>query len=238
MSKLLLFFFVFYGARFVHAQSAVQFGGALRNIMHQGDLSAKVAIDTIVQKAVYGLGAATGLQGEWVIWDGEAWHSRVENGRLFTEKTGTGTAALLVWSSMSSCFGRDTLLSFKSEADLQTAIIAFAQAVGVDTDEPFPFWLEGKAEIDWHVIDWPAGDSLHTHEKHKTAGLHGRRKLKAARIIGFYSPKHAAIYTHHSTRLHMHLLDTRQPLAAHIDGIRSKKIRLCIGSDQAEAVGP
>lgn len=213
------------------AQSEVRFGGALRNIMHGGDLSAQVAVDSVAQKSVYGLGAATGLQGEWVIWDGEAWRSRVENGRLLTEKTNSGTAALLVWSRMNTSIPGDTLLSFKTEAALQAAIIAFAQSVGVDTNEPFPFWLEGEAEIDWHVIDWLATDSVHTHEKHKTAGLHGKRKLKTARIIGFYSPKHAAIYTHHSTRLHMHLLDTDQPLAAHIDGISGKKLRLRIGAD-------
>src|SRR5690606_22057074 len=97
--------------------------------------------------------------------------------------------------------------------------------------EPFPFWLTGEGTADWHVIDWPAGDSLHTHEKHKKAGLHGRIKLKNAKIIGFYSPKHAGIYTHHSTRLHMHVLATEQPLAAHLDAIRGKKVVLRIGDN-------
>jgi len=211
------------------AQSIVNYRGALRNIMHQGDLSEKVRLDSLTNKFIYGLGAATDLRGEWVIWDGKAWRSRVEAGKLVTEQVDTGSAALLVWSRIDSYKISDTIISFKNENQLQLALTALAEKTGIDIKEPFPFWLEGEAVVNWHVIDWPAGDSVHTHEKHKKAGLHGRRKVKNAQIIGFYSPKHAGIYTHHSTRLHMHLLDTDQPLAAHIDALQGKKIILRIG---------
>jgi acetolactate decarboxylase len=212
-------------------QSEVRFAGALKNSMHQGDLSEKVRLDSLNTQGIYGLGAATDLRGEWVIWDGQAWLSRVEAGKIVTERRDTGSATLLVWSKMPCSLNGDTSISFKDEASLQQAIIAMATARGIDIREPFPFWLEGEAEINWHVINWPAGDSVHTHEKHQKAGIQGRSKLKNAQIIGFYSPKHAGIFTHHSTRLHMHLLDTNAPLAAHIDGIKGKKMSFRIGDD-------
>ncbi len=212
------------------ATTTVHYRGALKTIMHQGDLSAKASPDSLANDHIYGLGAATDLKGEWVLWNGHRWLSKVENGQLVTDKDPSGSAAMLVWSHMDT-FHEEVVLSFKNEAELQHKIMSEAAKKGIDTTAPFPFLLFGQMEVDWHVIDWQPGDTEHSHEKHRQAGLHGKRKLKNGQIIGFYSPNHAGIFTHHSTRLHLHLLDEANPLAAHVDEIAARKVRLVFATD-------
>ncbi|MCF6223385.1 MAG: hypothetical protein L3J34_06610, partial [Flavobacteriaceae bacterium] len=66
----------------------VAYEGALKNMMHKGDLSAKADLaefdDT---EHLYGLGALENLKGEILIMDGEAFISTVENGKLKINKS-------------------------------------------------------------------------------------------------------------------------------------------------------
>ena len=46
--------------------------GAIKNFMHQGDVSAKAGLAQFKERPhFYGLGALAGLQGEILVWDGQ-----------------------------------------------------------------------------------------------------------------------------------------------------------------------
>jgi acetolactate decarboxylase len=44
-------------------------------------------------------------------------------------------------------------------------------------------------------------------------------KNRIGKILGFYSIKHHAIFTHHSTNSHMHYLDGKSGLSGHVDDL-------------------
>ncbi len=207
---------------------SVQYAGSLRAIMKQGDLSTKLQLDSLRAVGVYGLGPAAELDGEWVIWDGQAYHSLERDGKLITENPVNGSLAMGVWANMNEFVPKRQRIRFKSLDELERKIALLAHEAGIDTNQAFPFLLEGRAVAHWHVIHWPLSDSVHTHEKHQKSGLNGKRKVKNSRIIGFYSAHHAGIFTHHSTRLHLHLLDLQSPLAAHIDKLKTRRIQLSL----------
>ena len=71
--------------------------------------------------------------------------------------------------------------------------------------------------MDWHVINWKDGDTEHSHEKHITSGLNGTIKNQEATLLGFYSNSHHAIFTHHTTNMHIHMKLNNSEIAGHVD---------------------
>lgn len=195
----------------------VHHSGALRTLM-SGDLSKTIGLDTIAQKEhLYALGAFEGLQGEVQIFDGVSYSSSVLDSVVIIDKEVKGFASLLVYTQVEKWF-ENSSFSFPSKTDLDSLLLKEAKKVGINTEKTFPFILEGKvSELQWHVIHWNPQDSIHTHKKHQKSGLNGVVTNENIQILGFYSNKHKAIFTHHSSNLHMHFMSKDQSLAGHVD---------------------
>ena len=104
--------------------------------------------------------------------------------------------------------------------ELEDHIAEVAEANGIDIDQPFPFLLKGTAEtLEWHVIDWKEGDTEHSHGKHIRSGLHGSLNNVSVQILGFYSDGHHAIFTHHTTNMHLHFISVDGKNTGHVDGL-------------------
>jgi len=107
-----------------------------------------------------------------------------------------------------------------SAEDLESFITRSAVEYGVDVNAPFPFLVEGTPKyFDWHVIDWKDGDTEHSHEKHIRSGLYGTKENTPAEMLGFYSNAHHAIFTHHTTNMHIHIKTMDNTLAGHVDDL-------------------
>lgn len=199
----------------------VEHAGALRNIMHKGDLSAQADLNLF--KGVenfYALGALENLQGEILILNGESYISSVANDSLFIIATFDRHATLLVSASVKNWDTQNIPDSVSSYSELETYIEAAAKSRGINVEEPFPFLLTGVAKsFAWHVINWAVSDSVHSHEKHINSGLHGQIPNQEVEILGFYSKHHHAIFTHHTTNMHLHVRTTDGVLAGHLDGL-------------------
>jgi acetolactate decarboxylase len=189
----------------------VHYYGALKNMMHKGDLSAKVTMDELKGiKHLYALGAVENLKGEILILDGIPSVSYVEGNDsskiMMIDNSFEKKACLLVTASVEqweSILIPNTIVTYE---DFEVFVEKIASENGVNTDEPFPFMIEGVAKsFDWHVIDWPKGDTEHSHEKHIHSGLYGTLENQAGEMLGFYSNKHHAIFTHHTTNMHVHV---------------------------------
>jgi len=84
--------------------------------------------------------------------------------------------------------------------------------------------IEGTIKsCDWHVINWKDGDMVHTHEKHITSGLYDTIENREVEMLGFYSNSHHAIFTHHTTNMHIHVKTADNKLAGHVDGFNLGK---------------
>ena len=225
---LLLFVSANPACELIERQVKVNYRGALRNFMHGNDLSAKLDLDTLRDRPyLYGLGARENLKGEILIWSGEPVVSLVRDSQVLVDHSFDHRAALFVWSEVEKweAFAvPDTVNTYSS----LEAFIAH-QAAGNSLwslSAPFPFRLRGEATLDWHVIDWPPDDSVHTHEKHRTSGPHGTLQNQKVEVLGFYSTEHTGIFTHHTTNMHLHFRTLDNTLAGHVDDLAPRQMVL------------
>lgn len=199
----------------------VAYSGALKNFMHKGDISAKADMRDF--KGIdhwYALGALENLEGEILVLDSKPYNSTAIDGDLYTNNSFEHKASLLVYATVEDWDTLAVPTSVVSYEQLEKFVEESAESNGVDVEKPFPFLLEGEASsLDWHVINWPVGDTIHTHEKHRTSGLHGSLENIDVEILGFYSDSHHTIFTHHTTNMHMHFLSSDQKSTGHVDGL-------------------
>ena len=198
--------------------------GALREIMHMGRTDRRVDLAPMIGRAgLYGLGALEGLGGEVTIWDGQLWLSTPDGqggavaGRHETTTTG---ATLLITSEVARWQERPINQAVPFD-QLDTFIEREARAAGVNVAEAFPFRIEGSpTRLDWHVIDGSKiPKDAHGHEAHMRTAVRGSLAGTPARILGFYSPKHHAIFTHHDTNTHAHVISENPLVTGHVDHV-------------------
>lgn len=199
----------------------VSYKGALKNMMHKGDISAKGNLNDFKDtKHLYALGAIENLKGEIQVFDGEVFNTSVVENQLVFNKSFDKKASLLVYASVSKWRTINIPVTVVTYEQLEVYVQEIAQRNNINTAEPFPFLIEGTAKsFDWHVINWKEGDMEHSHQKHINSGLHGTIKNSAVKLLGFYSDSHHAIFTHHTTNMHIHVKTKDSKLAGHVDGL-------------------
>ena len=199
----------------------VEYAGALKNIMRKGDLSAQFNLaDLGDQQHLFALGALAELKGEILVMDGQAYISSEEDEKVKIDSTLNHEATLLVYSEVKEWLAVDIPAAMQSKDDLEAFVEEQAMLNGINSDQPFPFRMEGVLRsFDWHVINWPEGDKEHSHEKHISSGPHGTLANTAAEVLGFYSKHHHAIFTHHTTNMHLHVRTMDGQLAGHLDDL-------------------
>jgi acetolactate decarboxylase len=200
----------------------VEFKGALKNMMHKGDISAKAKLKDLKDfKNLYALGATENLKGEIQIFNGEPYNTYVEDGEIKFDKSYSNQATLLVYATVKNWIPVQIPNTIITMDDFENFIEQTAKKHDIDHKRPFPFLVEGIAnEISWHVIDWKDGDKEHSHEKHISSGLNGILKNKEVDLLGFYSDSHHAIFTHHTTNMHIHMKLKDEKIAGHVDDLK------------------
>lgn len=199
----------------------VECKGALKNIMHKGDLSANAdLLDFENAENLYALGAVENLKGEVLILDGKPFVSSVKDGTIEISNAFEHKAALFVYATVADWQTVEVPSDITSCEKLEAFVEEAAQKAGINAEEPFPLLLEGTAaSFAWHVIDWPEGDTEHTHKKHVNSGLNGTKENLEVDILGFYSKHHHSIFTHHTTNMHLHVKTKDEQLAGHVDDL-------------------
>jgi acetolactate decarboxylase len=200
----------------------VEHYGALRAIMHQGDLSAQAEMSDFIEISnFYALGALENLKGEIQIFNGADFSTRADNDQVNFTEPFNDRAALLVTAVVDEWMELP-IDNVDDYSGLQQIVEEKAQTHGIDMSEPFPFLVEGTFEqLRWHVIDWPEGDTEHTHEKHQTTGPHGVLSNEPVTLLGFWSDSHHGVFTHHAANIHIHFKTSDQSLAGHVDDLKS-----------------
>ncbi len=199
----------------------VEYKGALRNMMKKGDVSAKETLAIFKDKKhIYALGAIENLKGEIQIFDNNPFLTQVIDSALSFDYSLTKKATLLVYASVKKWKKITIPNTISTYKELEKYIAKTAKENQIKINEPFPFLLEGAPKsFDWHVINWKDGDTQHSHKKHINSGLHGTLINRKATFLGFYSDAHHAIFTHHTTNMHIHFLTDDKKIAGHVDGL-------------------
>jgi len=199
----------------------VEYNGALKNMMHKGDVSAKVDLKKFENvEHLYALGAIENLKGEIQIFDSKVFNTMVIDSTLNFDNSLNKKATLLVYASINKWKSINVPDSIVTYEELESYIEQAAKDNKINTNEPFPFLIEGTPKsFDWHVINWKDGDMVHSHEKHVNSGLNGTIENKKVELLGFYSDAHHAIFTHHTTNMHIHVKTVDNKIAGHVDGL-------------------
>lgn len=199
----------------------VKYYGALKNMMHKGDISAKADLkDFETTENFYALGAIENLKGEIQILDSKPFNTIVVDDTLNFDKSFNKKATLLVYASVSKWKSFNIPNTIETYEQLESYIEQTAEENQIKIDEPFPFLIEGAPKsFDWHVINWKDGDMEHSHEKHISSGLNGTIENEQVEMLGFYSDSHHAIFTHHTTNMHIHVKTADNKIAGHLDGL-------------------
>jgi len=198
----------------------VKHSGALKTIM-SGNIQSVINLDSLSNKNhFYALGAMENLKGEIQIFNSKPSNSFVVDSSMQINDSYNLKAALLVYAEVEE-WDATEISNMTTKSDLEKTIFETAKSKGINIGKPFPFLLEGTvASIDWHVINWKEGDTIHNHIKHQQSGLNGGLKNRSVKIIGFYSTKHKAVFTHHTTNMHLHFKTDDGAIAGHIDDLQ------------------
>lgn len=200
----------------------VKVAGSLRKIMMQADFTAVARLDTLVEKKnIYGLGPSENLKGEIIVLNSKVYRTVVEGQNLKNTEVTKTNAAMLVYTQVGNWENVTIQKSVKTTKDLEAILTELAEAR--NWKEAFPFQLyfkEGK--IDQHVIDWKEGE-VHTMDNHKKFARSITSENKKATLLGFYSTKHQGAFTHHTSTVHMHALETSTKTVAHVDNLTITK---------------
>lgn len=196
----------------------IKVAGAMRNIMMKGDLSTRFDLDTMSSSNLYGLGPVANLKGEMLIADGEVFTSERSVNQAINKKGEIKKAAMLVYSYVKHWKTEVTEVSIINYADLEKFIER--KATTHQLSIPFVFKIEASPQsVQYHIIDWIKGET-HTMENHKQFALNGAFKHTKVLLLGFYSDRHHSIFTHHSTNMHVHVMDKQTQTVGHLDNIQ------------------
>lgn len=206
------------------ARVSVKYAGAIKNFIQDGDLSAQASLDTLDPVDLYGLGVLENLEGEIIILDGRPYLSRKIDGKIVLEESYDAKASLLVYARVPEWSNHEVKVSINSMIELESLVEETAIRSGVNIEKPFPFMVRGKmANFQWHVIDWPEGNTELTYQKHLDAVAKKMEKDREVTLLGFYSRHHKGVFTPFTSEVHIHVLSDDYELAGHLDAVAPGK---------------
>ena len=206
----------------ISTDSAPKIIGAMKNVMRKGELFATIDIDTIANKKhLYGLGPLEYLTGEIMLVDGKGYKAVVIND---TTMRVTETFAL-----KAPFFGYANVESWVETAipDTILTIPQLETFLNESTQNyPRPFFFKLTATVNdasIHIVNLPAGTKVSSPEEAHQGQKSFEIRNKTVALIGFFSTEHKAIFTHHDTYVHIHLITDDRQQMGHLDALNIKK---------------
>lgn len=202
----------------IFAQSSTpKIVGEMRNVMWKGELAGVIKLDTLTKKNLYGLGPIDYLKGEIMVLDGVAYSSAViDSNRMLVQAKEDLNAPFFAYSTVSKWSEVEVPVFVKDLPSLEEFLNQYISAL----DVPFFFKLEGvfeNAEI--HIVNLPTGSKVRSPQDAHQGQVNYNLAGGSATLLGFFSRKHKAIFTHHDTFLHIHLITSDRNKMGHLEHI-------------------
>lgn len=200
----------------------VKIVGEMKNVMWKGQLYGNINLDTIANKTnLYGLGPVEYLTGEILIIDGKSYKSTViSDSTMKVEETYDikapffGYANIAKWTERTLPDNIQTIQQLEQYLDKETKSLS----------RPFMFKLSGTVEeATIHIVNLPKGSKVSSPDEAHKGQQNYELKNEQSEIVGFFSTEHKAIFTHHDTFLHMHLITSDKQKMGHLDKVLLKK---------------
>ena len=205
-----------------NSNNSVKIVGAMRNVMHKGELFGTISLDTISNTShLYGLGPLEYLKGEILIIDGKSFVSRVvSDTTMSVEENWKVKAPFFVSANVEKWVKIDFPDSIQTIPQLEI----FLETISENNQRPFVFKVSAIVQSgDIHLVNLPEGTEVHSpeeaHQEQKNYPLDNEQ----AELIGFFSTEHQGIFTHHDSYVHIHLITNDQKKMGHLDKVMLKK---------------
>lgn len=203
------------------SKNKVTIVGAMKNVMWKGELGGVINLDTIKNKQnLFGLGPVEYLTGEIMILDGKSYKSVVVND---TTMKVTETFAM-----KAPFFGYANIDSW-TEAELPDSISTIKQLESyldqTTKNNPRPFFFKVSATVDnatIHIVNLPKGTKVSSPDEAHNGQKNFNIINETVELIGFFSTEHKAVFTHHDTNVHIHLITTDKKKMGHLDKLKIK----------------
>jgi acetolactate decarboxylase len=211
------------GASLDSPSTEVQVAGNIDQIIHKGNLSANVALDTLNADNLFAIGHAEGLKGEITVMYGKPVRTKIVDTFLRTDTLSTSKASLLVYTHVSRWKGSEVLEEINSLKQLEEMVLQAAIKENIDVSKPFPFMLKSWCKnIHYHVIDW-RDSTEHTPENHKMFAHELIESNTESVVMGFYSTRNEGIFTEHNSNIYANVvpLNDHNMVTGHLNNIET-----------------
>ncbi len=203
--------------------------GAMRRTMWEGQLAGLILLDSIAKPGTYGIGPLEYLRGEITLVDGHSFVSTaVNDSAMRVEERSDVKAPFFVRAQVSGWV--DVPLPMEV-VDL-LSLDAFLTAWGKDRSPPFVFRIDGLVtEAQLHVMDVPPGTEIHGPDEAHASQKNFTLREVDAELVGFFSTRHKAVFTHHDTNIHVHLVTADRSAMGHVEQLLldPRRVRLKVG---------
>ena len=197
--------------------SSIKVVGQMRDVMWKGDLGGKISTDSLNHSNAYGLGPIEYLKGEVLLFEGRTFISKVIDSISHqVSQVNSIKAPFFVYSNesdLNSFSVAPSELSLKSVEELIDTLY-------FDFEKPLLVRIDGVfQDVTVHSVNLPEGNSVSSPDQaHKGLTQYTYKNLSGS-IIGFFSRKHKAIFTHHDSFLHAHFISDDRYIMGHVDSV-------------------
>ena len=203
----------------IRSVNSVKIAGAMRNVMHKGEVSGVIDLDTIKNKThLYGLGPLEGLAGEILVIDGKGYKSTVDSAATMqVTETFEMKAPFFVYANVDTWSEANLPDSVSTLADLDRYLDLAAK----DLPGQFCFRLTATIERSTiHIVNLPLGSKVSSPEEAHLGQVNYELVNADVELVGFFSKKHKGVLTHHDTNIHVHLITTDKEMMGHLDKLK------------------
>jgi len=196
--------------------------GHFKRMVHSGNTAGQVRLAALPQApGRWGVGALAGLEGEIVQLDGRLLVSRGSDAQGRTAAARDGDQAVLFAGMQVAAWHAVPLPREMDAAAFEAFLLEQARARGIDTEQAFPFLVEGRyPQLLWHVVTG-AGGGHGGHGGHANTRS-GQRVFDepgaTGRLVAVYSGgRLEGVVSHPGERLHLHYVDESAARSGHVD---------------------
>lgn len=209
-----------------HATTIV---GEMRKVMRDGKLEGTIRLDTIAKREhLYGLGPLAYLKGEITVMDGVAYRSVVlPDSSIVVDTTYAMEAPFFGYANIPSWIETALPDSVRTLTDIEQ----YLDIITKDRQRPYFFRLVGTvADAFIHVVNLPDGSVVTSPDEAHVGQVDYHIKDTEAELLGFFSTEHKAVFTHHDTFVHIHLITADRSMMGHVDAlVLGSGVRLYLG---------
>jgi acetolactate decarboxylase len=207
--------------------TAVQNYGHFKKMMHMKKTDGVVNLQKALPSSnAYAVGATHQALGEITVLDSKIWLDYGKDGLGNSINTiPVDEQALLLATSQVNNWQSLSIHEELSKNQLFKVILEKAKQLGIDTDAPFPFLLDGSFnKLKIHVINGQNPDFKgHGNKFSFLNKTQEERKNQQATVIGFYSASTQGVFTHPGESWHLHAVIKSENIGAHVDDLTTNK---------------